>query len=132
MSTSTYRNGSSKSINAQIAEREGRVTWSELPKAAKYGLTKAQAEALELNLGEWHHTSAFANRASYFDAEIIARVLNGLDMADVKEAATVAAKQLGFHDMLTGELKTSQAAFEAYSIIRKRINDEWLASDWTR
>lgn len=127
----TYSTGNSKSPNAQRAEAEGREVWSSLPSAAKHGLTKKQAVGLGLNLGEWHHTSAAANRAEYFDPKVVERVLAGFTPDQIRAAGEFAASDRRFNPD-TGESYFSDEAREVAFEIDQRVMKEWDAADWTR
>ena len=127
---STYRTGSSKSPNAQRAEGEGRLTWSQLTKAQRHGLTKAEAVALNLNLGEWHHTSAMANRAEYFDPTTIAQILDGANIELLKEACAVHGR--GFYNLLDGSTRCSVEAVNEFRRVRALADAAHEAAEWTR
>ncbi len=122
---SIYRSGNSKSGRALTAESDGRATWSTLPKAARHGLTKAEAVTLELHLGEWHHTSSYANRAEYFSPEVIADILNGITTEQAK--AVVAARVAGYS---TGTVTDETRRLD--SLISDRATAAWDREDWTR
>ena len=124
---STYRTGSSKSPNAQRAENAGRRTWSQLTKAERHGLTKDQAIRLNLNLGEWHHTSSFANRAEYFDPAIIAEILDDANLELLKEALTV-----NFFYDIDGQPKVSLEAIAEYRRVQNLADRAQADAAWTR
>ncbi|WIY84346.1 hypothetical protein [Propionimicrobium sp. PCR01-08-3] len=122
---STYSTGNSKSRRAKWAEIDGRMPWSQLPKVAKHGLTKAEALALNLNLGEWHHSSTFANRIEYYSPETIAQVLDGIS-AD--QAKAVAAIKADFNAWMRADETTKGIA----RLIESRVDQAWEDAEWTR
>ncbi len=103
----TYRDGSSRSRRASIAEEEGRVPWSRLRAAKRHGLTKRQAVALNLNNDEWHHTSKYANPTEYFDPRYIDAVLDGITTDEARALAD--ARLDGAHPEVLWQLGTTRA-----------------------
>ncbi len=122
----TYRNQTnSRSPRAQAAEDAGRKPWSRLTAAERHGLTKAQALDLQLHLGEWHHSSEFANRVEYFDPAIIERVLSGIGRADIKAAA------IAVHSHTAWEAASDEAQ-ATVKLIESRRDTEWEQAEWTK
>jgi len=77
----TYcRHGAGRSINARIAEGEGkRPLTRAIPEVAEaLGVTRAQARNLILYVGacEWHHVSKYANEVNYYDVAEAVRWLS--------------------------------------------------------
>ena len=66
-----YRNGYSRSANAEAAEVEGRLPLTRaIPVVAKVaGVTRAKAREalLAVHDGEWHHVGKYANKVQYYD-----------------------------------------------------------------
>jgi len=76
MAATFFRHGEGRSINARIAEGEGKMPLTRataaLAKLAKITRKEAKAALLKIGPCEWHHVGKYAAETDYYDVYVVA------------------------------------------------------------
>lgn len=122
--------GFSKSINAIIAESEGKMTASEL---AKYLGVDIKSIHDNLSPDEWHHTSCYYNETSYYDANIFVFIKGDTPDEDFFSIEDVSDEEIEkYKSILIKMQEETKNRKKIQPVTAHKVEVEWLTWGGTR
>jgi hypothetical protein len=146
MSTATYlRSGRGRSVNAEIAESDGKMplTRAIVAVAKAVGCTHAQARELLAYVGacEWHHVGKYAAECDYYDVDDVVREFATADdvhvaaLAEERERAEFEALRRSRRssvDVMLEQCEAFNAKFEAWEEVKRLAAEAGMSNSRCR